>query len=1485
MDIQIIRNLVNGAVSGDTFALSTSTLESNAINELSSKYFPGDKIQLTIDPSNYKEEIDNGIIVKGTGCHYPFKDMNVELTLTISPAMETNLTLSAAGLPGWKMVTSFPLFKRTLAEHIIFTHDQESKPTLALYSHDSESEKQGSLHFDGKVDLSSMTGGLSELLKIDYPQQISGTITMQDNGSKVTAVDLPGNTIENVGIGGLSHTFSIGFKIGAKLYHFANAHSAGIPYIELTTQFPFKADHSLSLSVKITNLESDIRFSAKIDDLIDAALDELKVLLNNEGLADLIPDEFHLEDVIKFSSFFFDYNLNSKKITLMGIGVESTRSWNLYHLEHSNKDLVARDLKLDFRLYEPFGDKRLWVSIGGDISITGGGTLSITGSSSRTWDIEGYLKDDTPLMISDAIKEFLDSRAEVPDIGMHKFDFNISSGNYALDILLQGYWPIKNDNDITLFAIARVGMGVQYVKGAGTSARFVGLINAADTDIEIEASHDPEQGGWQFTGSTGAGQQIHIGTLIDDIAAKFGVDSNLPTAISGLTIENLHVAFNTKSKDFSFKGEAIFPVEGSGDVDVVITVDLKHTDGNFTKHFAGHITFGGLQFDLVFDKDNTSTTFIAAYHQDGGSAVNVKTLVEAISPTAAGNVPDSLQITLIDALMAYNQTTVGTATDKKFLFELDMSGGVDLTQLPLVGKFFTADQALKLTLQALATSKDFTQDNVEKINGLIPEGVTQLPDAAVTSRLKLLGNMNIGGVTRELALPLEINDSPTPTQPLKAQTNPSDSVKWIKLQKNFGPLHIERVGVSYKDSNLWFLLDAALSAGGLNLSLEGLSVHSPLNSFHPVFGLNGLGIDYSNGAVEIGGAFLGTEVTGTDGEKYTEYDGTAIVKAKAITLSAIGSYAEIKGHKSLFIYAVLNMPLGGPAFFFVEGLAGGFGYNRSFILPPIDQIAPFPLVQEAMGKAPGAATTANLADELAKIRDYIPPDIGEYFIAVGLKYNSFKLVDSFALLSVSFGKHFEIDILGLSRIVVPPMVTKSPLAVVEMALSARFAPDEGILSIKAQLTNASYLLSPNCHLTGGFAFCTWFHPNEHDGDFIITLGGYHPHFKVPAHYPKVPRLGFNWQVTDKLSIKGDAYFALCSHALMAGGHLEALYHDGALKAWFKAGADFLVAWKPYHYEASMYIDLGASYTFHFFGTHHITIDVGADLELWGPKFAGKAKIHIWIITVTVHFGDSSSTPRPIDWDTFKSSFLPANDKVCSIAARDGLTRTMKSTESTDGNERWLVNPKHFTLTANTAIPIKDAYKKDTQNQVTIDGTPVPFGIGSMAINLGAVDSDFTFTIDKIASDGTRTPVEDEFTYTPIKKKVPAGLWGKELKPDINGTKFIDNTVCGFEISPKDAPAAGETGDVERKDLSFSTGSVPGAYKCRSIASQAVETAMDDAARRTKIRDTIVPAVDSTTGKSTRGTLLEALDMETGGVRVSAANADYFLIPPRILKAA
>lgn len=722
-------------------------------------------------------------------------------------------------------------------------------------------------------------------------------------------------------------------------------------------------------------------------------------------------------------------------------------------------------------------------------------------------------------------------------------------------------------------------------------------------------------------------------------------------------------------------------------------------------------------------------------------------------------------------------------------------------------------------MQVVGANKPFTVDEVAALNALNPGGM-RLPHQAIDG-LALAASLRLGQESKQLSLPISLKKNgalpaagnnplrPSPASDTTAATPHSgaqavsdDGVQWLMIQKSFGPVHFERVGIAYRDNTITGLLDAALSTGGLTIDLDGLSVTSPLTKFAPTFALRGLGIDYRNGSLEIGGAFL-KRTMHEGGSTYTSFAGLATLRTPQVSLSAIGSYALQNGHPSLFIYAVLDYPFGGLSFFYVTGLAAGFGYNRALTIPTIEHVASFPLVQQALsqeqnGDQVQALPTdqqqqqALLTARLEALEGYIPRAVGEHFLAIGLRFTSFKTITSFALLTVKFGKALEFDLLGLSTLKVPEV------AEAQLALQATFHPDGGVLGVRAQLTSTSYLLSHACHLTGGFAFYSWFKDQPpvgnttiRGGDFVLTLGGYHPTYDPPAHYPRVPRLGFNWQVNESLQLKGDAYYAMTPHALMAGGHLEATWHKDQLKAWFTAGADFLMSWQPYHYDARLYVDLGASYTFDLFGSHTISMDLGADLHLWGPEFSGEATIHWWIISFTVSFGSGASTGlAPIQWPDFKVAFLPEANQMCGIAVQQGLLRQMQE----GGEERWIVNPKEFVLVTNAVIPSTEARKGEGAETIDVPTT----ALAVRPVGVESAQSTHTITIKK-----NESPQEEFFTYKPVWKAMPAALWGTpqftdDTKrflqlPDIHDQQtLIEATLAGFEIRPRTLTEPGQT---------------------------------------------------------------------------------------------
>lgn len=968
--------------------------------------------------------------------------------------------------------------------------------------------------------------------------------------------------------------------------------------------------------------------------------------------------------------------------------------------------------------------------------------------------------------------------------------------------------------------------------------------------ILLEGAHDGPGTGWQLEGGMALDNFMLVETFTA-LLGHFDLDGpsapQLPPAIHGadVALKYIYLSLDTATKEFNFKCSLDFhDLFFSGNNRPNDAIDL-----NIGLHFAPvtdaagneshQLTVSGqlifqlnegsddpleMEFDLVFDDNASEKSLVAAYKNQAGGTVTLKQIIQLFTNADLGNFNFP-----IDLKQAYFLSSEKGGS-RHFLIGLDIGGGIDLSQLPLVGQLLPNAQQLSINLQPSYASADFDADELLNLGDLVPGDGLNLPSTA-SQGPDISITLNLGDKPFHLEMPIQLGDvngqggsangQPAPTPVNNQDATTDDGTHWLKIQKSFGPITFERLGVKYEDQRFWFKLDGAMTAAGLTLSLDGLGVGVTLPEIDPTFELRGLGLDFQKGDFEIGGSFLRIK-----GDPYDEYLGMATMKYKQLGLSAIGAYSWVNGNPSLFLYAVLNYPIGGPAFFFVTGLAAGFGYNRSLKMPDIDQVETFPMVALAMGagSAPTPSTDADrrmmLTNVLNSLHDSIQPADGQYFIAAGIKFTSFKLIDSFVLLAVSFGVHFEIDVLGLSTLSVPSAdlggSAVKPLAVAKLALKGSFIPDQGFMGIEARLTKDSYIFTEDCHLTGGFAFYTWFDPNEHAGDFVLTLGGYHPKFRKPDHYPDVPRLGVNWQVTSNLSLKADFYFALTASALMAGGHLNATYHSGDIKAWFKAGADFIISWKPYYYDASLYVNMGVDVTIHFFGTHHLSFDLGADVHVWGPEFAGKATIHLSVISFTITFGSDNTTPAYISWENFLHSFIPEPEKVCTLQAVNGVIREI----SDDNGKHQLVNPKDLEIVFTSAVPISDASDLDAdwKSGENVAGAEIaPVGMRPIQNGQpGQINSIFNLTLSGPEN-------QDAFAFEPVFNRVPAALWGAPLsstspfvpkpgKPDINAPRFVEHALSGFKMRPLNPPESGITKMIDRADIAYSTHQLEDAFE-------------------------------------------------------------------------
>jgi len=842
-----------------------------------------------------------------------------------------------------------------------------------------------------------------------------------------------------------------------------------------------------------------------------------------------------------------------------------------------------------------------------------------------------------------------------------------------------------------------------------------------------------------------------------------------------------------------------------------------------TKSFS--ISIGKRRFDLQYSKvkdskGNPSTIFVASYNNAAGDPIRLKELVSQISASLADDIPESLEIAVKYILFVFDKS--------QFLFGLDLGAEINLSDLPLIGSKFPSDETIAINdFQFLAASEVFDEALVKTIEGLIPDGVAQLPDR-VGEGVKLSAILQLGDTTKTLGFPSgtgstsdstgsgskgnddspsDRNDKLASVASGSAKDSPGSSsgdAKWFKLQKSFGPVYFEKVGASYHDKVISFLLDASLSVSALKISLDGLSVGSSISDFDPKFHLNGLSISYITDSVEISGAFLAAPGSGLEGDRFI-YEGEAIVKAGNLSLVAEGSYANINGHPSLFIFALLDEPLGGPPFFFITGFCGGFGYNSKLRIPRQNEVFEFPFVQ-APSQPQVLGTNPTPTEVLGKIvggkNPWVTPSAGQIWITAGIEFTTYQLINSTALLTVEFGNKFMLALIGLSSARFP-MSGDEVYAYVQLQLEAIFNPSEGVISLSAVLSPNSFVLDRACHLTGGFAMCFWFDPSQYAGDFVLTLGGYSPYFKVPAHYPQEPRLGFNWTVDSTVSLSGGVYFALTPSAVMAGGSLNAQYHSGNLKAWFDAHADIIIWYNPFHFKTSIGVSVGASYKVDLlFFSKTLRVELGANLSLWGPSTGGKVHIHWFVISFTVSFGaEQSSGLEKQDWSQF-SQILPKKEDVVKINAIAGLAPVLVSSgsstddNSTDdntvnnaANSTWVVRKDNFQFITHSAVPLSELWVEG-QSKPLKKGNP----LNIKPMTLTGLSSKQTVSI--INKETNTNILDDTWEVDSVTNNVPRALWGTGSNRVLSsGKQLIANQLSGFKIKVPPPSLGQGTGDI------------------------------------------------------------------------------------------
>jgi hypothetical protein len=949
------------------------------------------------------------------------------------------------------------------------------------------------------------------------------------------------------------------------------------------------------------------------------------------------------------------------------------------------------------------------------------------------------------------------------------------------------------------------------VEAAAIEVDAVALVEVAGNrkPLEIAVSGSVDAQGWQLAGTLDAGfGQLTVAGMANGIARGLAIRTApaLPSFVGQLQLRHLGLALDTHDSSFILDCTLAWPHEG------LLVIHLEKAGDRLL--MTGTLTLGDVLLKLAFAEGKSSAVLVGAFEAAGGKPLTLDALLAAVSVDAAktfGRGGTGIAVGIKAAGAALPDTSHA-------LLAVDLDAGIDLArlgELPLLGTLMPKGQKLGVEVGAYYLSPGFPAAAQGQAAAQLPAALglpaTLADGAHFRARLLLGGDpidlaaIDLGNDPSKAAPPtLDGDGKPAATPPAPAGGS-GPAVTWVKVGRSLGPLRIDRAGYALETTNgaaIELVLDAEITVAGLTLALDGLGARYDFDSRKLEPRLQGLGLDISQGPVEIGGAFLNV-----DGD----FAGKVVIKAEAFSLTALGAFTMLDGAPSMFAYGMLDMPLGGPVFFFVEGLAAGVGVHRRITMPRFAEVRQFPLVEGAVQAATGPIAKPDPGGELRRLHHFIAPSLGEYFVAVGVKFNSFKLLHGFLVLVARAGRTVEIDLIGTASFASPPDLPASvpALARIDLDVMGRFRPAEGFLGIEGRLNPKSYVYGPPCHLSGGFAFYTWV-TGRHAGDFVLTVGGYHPRFRRPAHYPTARRIELKYQVTPSIYLKGDAYFAMTPAVMMAGGGLHAQLEKGSLHAWADFTVDFIVNWEPFHYDITVHVEIGAKWK-----CFHTT--ASADLHIWGPEFSGLASVSWFVFSFDVAFGaKAAKRPKPISFAKFQKSFLGVDGTAGSADAVLGILPAGGVVGETVAG-RPVVAAAGLRLRTSSRLPTSKAVLGKADQGIAAPKLGIaPVGGKPLGVSIQTITA---------TRDGRPIDAEAHFKLEAATTRFPAALWSRHYPVDQNARPI--EAVSGFELVPKDPPRPVATAEMRVSDLPYDPKTVTAPPPVLAPVSDAVPTSLPE----------------------------------------------------------
>ena len=160
-----------------------------------------------------------------------------------------------------------------------------------------------------------------------------------------------------------------------------------------------------------------------------------------------------------------------------------------------------------------------------------------------------------------------------------------------------------------------------------------------------------------------------------------------------------------------------------------------------------------------------------------------------------------------------------------------------------------------------------------------------------------------------------------------------------------------------------------------------------------------------------------------------------------------------------------------------------------------------------------------------------------------------------------------------------------------------------------------------------------------DAFFLVSAGGYHPEYNVPAGFPALRRLTISLADSDNLRLKLTCYLAITSNTRQIGAKLELFVKIGSVSIEGILGFDAL--WQT---DDTFVVIFDIEFKLKYKGTTFFGVDVAGRFTGPEPKrVVGKWSIDLWLFSIGGSFDHTFGDDRP-------PQALPAADPLPPLVA-------------------------------------------------------------------------------------------------------------------------------------------------------------------------------------------------------------------------------------------